>query len=175
MEDAEYVSIPLCKKYSINRLGEIIHIYKNGKKRVMKPYLEKHGYLRHTLTDNNGKNRKFYLHRLLALTFLQNPNNWPCIDHKDHNRQNNSLSNLKFATYLQNARNRKVNKNNNTGFRGVRYKKVGKREYFIATWSNEDSKERAKYFNIKKLGREEALKKAIEMRKEMEDLYYHYS
>lgn len=52
------------------------------------------GYLRVTV------NKKAYaVHRLVAETFLPNPEHKPTVDHRDKNRANNNLSNLKWATY----------------------------------------------------------------------------
>ncbi len=173
-EDSEYVSIPFTKNYFINRSGTVIHIYKNGKIRELKPYIEPNGYLRVCMTDNNNKSRKFYVHRLLGLMFIQNPDKNPLIDHKDHDRRNNNLSNLSWVTYRGNSRNRKISKNNKTGYRGIIYKKNGEYEYYIANWTDSDGRKRVKSFNCKKYGKEEALNLALKKRKEIEELYYNY-
>ena len=176
IRDSDFTEIPVCEKsYKINKLGQIKRTYKNGEFKILKPYLEPHGYIRHLLLDKTGKQKKFYLHRLLGLTFFKNPENLPCIDHRDHNRANNNLSNLHFVSYKQNSRNRKVSKNNSTGYRGVRYVKNKKSFSFVASWSDEEGKERKKCFNVKKYGYDKALEMAIEKRREMEDLFYNYS
>lgn len=70
-----------------------------------KPYINKdNNYLYVDLWKNN-KSYKKPIHRLLAEAFIPNPDNKPTVDHKDGNRQNNSLSNLRWATYSeQNSR-----------------------------------------------------------------------
>lgn len=50
----------------------------------------------------DGKNE--LLHRLLAETFIPNPDNLPCINHKDGNKLNNTLSNLEWCTYGENEK-----------------------------------------------------------------------
>lgn len=45
------------------------------------------------------------IHRLVALTYLPNPNNWPMVDHIDRNRHNNNVENLRWATAQMNTNN----------------------------------------------------------------------
>lgn len=85
--------------YSINRNGEVRND-KTGK--IKTPFLNKSsGYLIIDLWKDN-KSQKVPVHRLLAETFIENPENKPCVDHKDGNRQNNKLSNLRWATFSDN-------------------------------------------------------------------------
>lgn len=60
----------------------------------------KHGYFRVSL---KGKN--FCIHRLVAESFIPNPDNKPYVDHIDTNIENNKASNLKWVTALENNRN----------------------------------------------------------------------
>ncbi len=48
------------------------------------------------------------LHRIIAMAFIENPDNKPFVDHIDTNRQNNSISNLRWATNRENQQNRRV-------------------------------------------------------------------
>lgn len=101
------------ENYSINELGEVRN---DLTEKVKRPFLnKKNGYLCVDLWKDN-KSRKFPIHRLLAEAFIPNPLNKPTVDHKDGNRTNNSLDNLRWATYSeQNSRFRKA---------GVRSQKV---------------------------------------------------
>lgn len=85
--------------YSINENGEV----RNDKTGNLKtPFINKaNGYYSVDLYDHN-KSQKVTIHRLLAEAFIPNPENKPCVDHKDGNRQNNSLSNLRWATFSDN-------------------------------------------------------------------------
>lgn len=51
----------------------------------------------------NGKMKNIYIHRLVAMTFIPNPENKPCVGHKDHDRANNSVENLYWCTHAENT------------------------------------------------------------------------
>ena len=51
----------------------------------------------------NKKCKTFMLHRLIASLFIDNPNNLPCINHRDGNKLNNVLSNLEWITHKGNT------------------------------------------------------------------------
>lgn len=52
--------------------------------------------------SKNGEVKTFPVHRLVAEAFLPNPNNLPCINHKDESRNNNRVENLEWCTYRYN-------------------------------------------------------------------------
>jgi len=83
------------ENYTICENGVIQNI-KTG--RIIRPWLCKTGYLR----VNLPKKKKKQFHRLLMESFVPNPNNYPCINHIDGNKQNNSLDNLEWCTYAHN-------------------------------------------------------------------------
>lgn len=58
-----------------------------------------YGYLRVSW----GRRKKEYVHRLVAMAFIPNPNNYPCVNHKDGNKKNNIATNLEWVTYSQNT------------------------------------------------------------------------
>ena len=70
-----------------------------------------------------NKTYKNDIHRLVAITFLTNPENKKCVDHIDNNRQNNNLINLRFATHSQNSQNQPMSKRNKSGTKGVCWNK----------------------------------------------------
>lgn len=52
----------------------------------------------------NEKKKSTRIHRLVAEAFIPNPNNYPCVNHKDLNKQNNCIDNLEWCTYQYNVR-----------------------------------------------------------------------
>ena len=69
--------------YKVSNLGRILSLnYKNtGKAKLMTPVEDKDGYFFVQLSKN-GKYKTCSVHRLVAFTFLDNPENKPCINHK---------------------------------------------------------------------------------------------
>lgn len=59
-------------------------------------------YLRVYIKNKEGKYKHEYVHRVIATVFIPNPNNYPCINHKDENGLNNKINNLEWCTYQQN-------------------------------------------------------------------------
>lgn len=56
-------------------------------------------------------NKVLPVHRLVALAFIPNPENFPCVDHIDQNEFNNNSYNLRWCNHKTNMNNRKDNKN----------------------------------------------------------------
>lgn len=97
--------------YQISNFGRVKMIHRNNliKKTTKVPK----GYIRIGLTKN-GITKYFYIHRLVAETFIPNIENKPCINHKDHNVKNNNVNNLEWVTYKENNHQRRPATGSNT-------------------------------------------------------------
>lgn len=82
------------ENYLISDKGEIINKKTN---KVLKQHLTMNGYLFVALYKDKVKYQK-KVHRLVAETFIENPNNFPFVNHKDENKTNNSVENLEWCT-----------------------------------------------------------------------------
>jgi hypothetical protein len=65
---------------------------------IMVGAVDRCGY-RHVILNRKQKN----VHRVIAETFVPNPNNLPCVNHKDGDKQNNSADNLEWCTKSENT------------------------------------------------------------------------
>lgn len=89
--------------------------YQPIKEKILKHGKRKDGYLVVVLCKE-GKCKSMLVHRLVATAFLPNTNNYPIINHKDENKQNNDFRNLEWCTHLYNntyndtAKRRQMNK-----------------------------------------------------------------
>lgn len=69
---------------------------------ILKQTLYREGYFAVCLCVNEHRKRR-NVHWLVAKAFIQNPNNLPCVNHKDGNKQNNNVENLEWCTYRDNT------------------------------------------------------------------------
>lgn len=86
------------ENYCIDIDGNIFNIITN---KYLQGSIGEHGYRYYRLTKN-GKKKMFYAHRLVAETYLDNPNKLPIVNHKDGNKLNNNLNNLEKISYQEN-------------------------------------------------------------------------
>ena len=93
--------------YRISNEGNILSLLTD---KVLSPYNNK-GYLMVRLYKNN-KSSSLYVHRLVAQSFVANPNGYIEINHIDENKRNNHHSNLEWCSRVYNcnhgSRNNKI-------------------------------------------------------------------
>ena len=83
-------------KYQVSNLGNVKSLTRKNTRgitvngRIMKQETTKLGYKRVQFINGSRKNKSHKLvHKLVAEAFIPNPNNYPCINHKDENKKNN--------------------------------------------------------------------------------------
>lgn len=90
--------------YQISNLGRVKSLPKRHSHKetyILKPSCIK-GYLRVFLTKNNVS-KSTSIHRLLAIEFIDNPENKPYVNHIDGNKSNNDIKNLEWCTQKENC------------------------------------------------------------------------
>jgi hypothetical protein len=126
--------------YGINKKGTVENTVTGH---IIQPYIGNKGYwtikLRH---EETGVVKTTCVHRLLAVAFIENPDNFPQVDHIDRNKLNNDLSNLRWVTNGENSRNRDKFKQYNgtdvtSSFKGVYYQKNSKLKWRASFHLNE--------------------------------------
>ena len=85
--------------YQVSNFGRI----KNRFNKIIKPRIYENKYL-YVILYNRFGYKNFRVHRLVAISFLENPLNLPYVNHKDGNKLNNNLNNLEWVTPLENIR-----------------------------------------------------------------------
>lgn len=99
--------------YEISNMGRVKSLSrvverKDGNSRVTEdriilPFITKCGYHQIVLCKD-GVRKKYYIHRLVANAFIENPDKLPIINHKDENKLNNRVDNLEWCSAYYNLR-----------------------------------------------------------------------
>lgn len=98
MENEEWKIIKDFPNYEVSTLGRI-----RKDNYIMKFPNDKDGYLKTALRNENGR-RYFRVHRIVAETFLENPEKKPVVNHKNGKKDDNKLSNLEWCTISENTK-----------------------------------------------------------------------
>lgn len=97
--------------YMVSNMGRIksvdsVRYYKNYKRtcksRIRRQSANWQGYLSCFVSNRNGVKFRVRTHKLVCDLFIPNPENLPCVNHKDENKQNNCVWNLEHCTYAYN-------------------------------------------------------------------------
>ena len=95
--------------YQVSNLGRVKRLrfinrhldFKQEK--ILKPYKDGGDYYFVIGLHKNGKKKYKAIHRLVAEAFIPNPNNYPIVNHKDENKENNYVDNLEWCTHKYNS------------------------------------------------------------------------
>lgn len=94
----EWKTVDGFDQYEVNRLGQV-----RKKAQILRPGSIPTGHLTVALCVGKGKPKSMYVHRLVALAFLEPaPEGKPLVNHKNGNPKDNRLDNLEWASYSEN-------------------------------------------------------------------------
>ena len=99
-------------QYQVSNYGRVYSFYKEGKimaQRIVSKYL--------AVSIIGSKTLK--VHRLVAMSFVENDNNKPCVDHIDGDKLNNRADNLRWCTIRENLNYDNIKRPSSTGVKGV--------------------------------------------------------
>lgn len=85
--------------YQVSNMGRVWSIHSQ---KHLKPRPNKQGYLRVCIKANNGKYKDEYIHRLVAIAFIDNPYQKPQVNHKNETITDNRADNLEWVTSKEN-------------------------------------------------------------------------
>ena len=104
--------IPNYENYEASNFGRIRSIDRVVKRdryttrkikgKILQQFAKNSGYLQVNLSKNSKIETKT-VHRLVAITFLENTNNYTDVNHKDENKHNNNINNLEWVSYRENT------------------------------------------------------------------------
>ena len=102
--------------YQISNYGNVMN---TKTQKLLIPYLRSNGYMGVTLYKNL---KKYYLsvHRLVAIHFINNPENKRCVGHLDCNKLNNMVDNLYWCTHKENNNHPTTRKRRSKSMKGRR-------------------------------------------------------
>lgn len=85
--------------YQVSNLGRVWSVRSQS---YLKGAINHGGYQSVQMKANNGKFKREYVHRLVALAFIPNPAGLPQVNHKDENKINNTVENLEWCSHNYN-------------------------------------------------------------------------
>lgn len=114
LDGEEWRVIPNWERYAVSTFGRVASLglpyMQAGILRCRKPQLltpriiqGNPSYYEVRLSDGKGYTKAILIHRLVAITFIPNPNNYKYVNHKDENTFNNTLNNLEWCTQQYNC------------------------------------------------------------------------
>lgn len=88
--------------YAVDTEGNVLNVIRGAK---LINIINRHGYCMVNLSNNN-KNKMLQVHRIVAIAFIPNPNKYPCVDHINTDKTDNSVKNLRWVTHKMNSNNK---------------------------------------------------------------------
>lgn len=129
-------------EYQVSNLGRVRSLKSSI---ILKPQVATNGYLIACLWKDNIQ-KKYCIHRLVAIAFIPKPENLSDVNHLDENKENNAVSNLEWCTHLYNMNYGNVRKLISEGNKGRKITEETKKKLSLISansrWINDGITER---------------------------------
>jgi hypothetical protein len=99
----KYINMKQIQGYENYKITEDGVVYSSYTNSVKKPSNHRQGYFLIGLIKDN-KEKKLLVHRLVAMTYLENPKGYKYVNHKDGDKKNNHVTNLEWVTSSDNQK-----------------------------------------------------------------------
>jgi hypothetical protein len=86
--------------YQVSNLGNVKNLKTN---KILSSNANQYSY-RYVQLRKDNRWKQYSVHRLVAITFIPNPNNHPTVNHIDRNKHNNRVDNLEWCSYSDNVK-----------------------------------------------------------------------
>ena len=103
-------------KFQVSNLGNVRDV---RTRKFKPPTFSGNGYLAVRLREEGNASARHRIHRLVAEAFIPNPDGKRCVDHINHDKNNNTITNLRWATMKENGNNRLKSSNTTSIYKGV--------------------------------------------------------
>lgn len=124
--------------YEVSDKGRVRSL-KFGKERILNPHNNSCGY-HQVILCKNVEYKAYLVHRLVAQTFIPNPDNLPQVNHKDEDKENNKVENLEWCSKKYNinygSRNQRVSDKMTNGKLSKSVLQYSKSGEFIQEWKS---------------------------------------
>jgi hypothetical protein len=117
----EWRTIDGFPNYEVSSTGLVLSHNTGG---ILSPLTHHNGYLSVMLSNPLIGTKRIGIHRIVAISFLENPENKREVDHIDRDKTNNHVSNLRWATHSENQQNTGVSCDNKLGIKNIHYNKI---------------------------------------------------
>ena len=136
-------------KYQISNLGRVksLNYHRENREKILSDAPTKGGYLIIGLCKN-GKRKPYSIHKLVAEAFIENPNNYKEVNHKDEDKTNNRVDNLEWCTAKYNTNYGTRNKRHSEKIKGSKHPQARKIQCITTGRSFNCIKEAAEFYHI---------------------------
>lgn len=109
--------------YQVSSVGNVKSLpkYRSKTDRILKGYIDKDGYVKVRLCPNQKERKSYFVHRLVAIAFINNDECLPEVDHLNTIKNDNRVENLKWCNHKLNVNNKITLKKKSESRKGVKF------------------------------------------------------